>query len=79
MTSIPGSQMRTLLLLTLAALVLILAPISPRLSPHGLTLGLDVAEAMTYRRARVTTRRVYRRGYRRAVYRGAYYGGGCRC
>ena len=31
--------------------------------------------SITYRRARVTTRRAYRRGARRAYYRGAYYGG----
>lgn len=68
-----------LLALLLTTAVLVAAPISPRLSPSGVALSLDAAEAMTYRRARVTTRRVYRRGYRRAVYRGAYYGGGCRC
>jgi hypothetical protein len=47
---------------------------------------VDSAEAITYRRARVTSRRVARRDYRytrRAVRRGAVYGTayrrGCTC
>lgn len=70
---------KTLILLIAVLILFLFVPVSPRVSIHGITLGVDMANAITYRRARVTTRRVYRRGYRRAVYRGAYYGGGCRC
>ena len=75
-------------LLILAA-VLTFIPVSPQVTSHGVELKVDTAESMTYRRARVTSRRVHRRGYRytrRAIRRGAYYGGGaayygtrCRC
>ncbi len=58
---------------------LTLIPVSVQQSARdGVTLGVDYANAITYRRARVTTRRAYRRGYRRAAYGAGYYGG-CRC
>jgi hypothetical protein len=41
-----------------------------------LTMTTDEANAVTYRRARVTYRRAYRRGARRAVRRAGYYAGG---
>jgi len=44
-------------------------------TPRGMELSVDQAQAVTYRRARVTARRVDRRDYRhtrRAVRRGAY-------
>jgi hypothetical protein len=62
--------------LLFAAVVLAAIPVSPQVSlSRGLELSVDQAEAMTYRRARVTTRRVDRRVYRhtrRAVRRGVY-------
>jgi hypothetical protein len=72
-----------LIALLLTALVLTALPISPQYSVrNGLELKLDSAEAITYRRARVTSRRVARRDYRytrRAVRRGAVvYGAGYR-
>ena len=51
--------------LLLTALVLTALPVSPQYSVrNGLELKLDSAEAITYRRARVTSRRVARRDYR---------------
>jgi hypothetical protein len=61
--------------LLFAAVVLATIPVSPQATPRGLELRVDQAEAVTYRRARVTARRVDRRDYRhtrRAVRRGAY-------
>jgi hypothetical protein len=52
----------------LAALVLIAIPVSPQITPRGVELSVDHADAYTYRRARVTTRRVVRRTYRRNYY-----------
>jgi hypothetical protein len=43
------------------------------LLPVSISLGQDEAKAyVTYRRARVTTRRVYRRAYRRSYYHPYY-------
>jgi hypothetical protein len=55
--------------------VLATIPVSPQVTPRGVSLSVDKAQAVTYRRARVTARRVGRREYRhvrRAVLRGAY-------
>jgi hypothetical protein len=61
--------------LLIAAVFLTAIPVSPQWSrTSGLELKVDTAEAITYRRARVTSRRVARRDYRytrRAVRRGA--------
>ena len=76
--------------LLIAAVCLTAIPVSPQWSrTSGLELKVDTAEAITYRRARVTSRRVARRDYRytrRAVRRGAYVGAatgayrrGCTC
>ena len=61
-------------------------PISPQVTPRGVELSVDQAQAVTYGRARRVTRRVVRRDYRytrRAVRRGAVYYGApyrrCRC
>ena len=61
--------------LLFAAVVLATIPVSPQVTSRGLELSADQAQAVTYRRARVTARRVDRRVYRhtrRAVRRGAY-------
>ena len=61
--------------LLFAATVLASIPVSPQLTPRGVELSVDQAQAVTYRRARVTARRVDRRVYRhtrRAVRRGYY-------
>ena len=61
--------------LLFAAVVLATIPVSPQVTPRGVELSVDQAQAVTYRRARVTARRVDRRVYRhtrRAVRRGAY-------
>ena len=61
-------------------------PISPQVTPRGLEMSVDQAQAVTYGRARGVTRRAVRRDYRytrRAVRRGAVYYGApyrrCRC
>ena len=61
--------------LLFAAVVLATIPVSPQVTPRGVELSVDQAQAVTYRRARVTARRVDRRDFRqtrRAVRRGAY-------
>ena len=62
--------------LLFAAVMLAIIPVSPQVTPRGgVELSLDQAQAVTYRRARVTARRVDRRDYRytrRAVRRGVY-------
>ena len=61
--------------LLFAAVMLAIIPVSPQTTPRGVELSMDRAEAYTYRRARVTARRVDRRDYRhtrRAVRRGVY-------
>ena len=71
--------------LLFAATIFAMVPISPQVTPRGLELSVDQAQAITYRRARVTARRVDRRAYRSAAYAvgagavgygvGGYYGG----
>jgi hypothetical protein len=61
--------------LLFAAVVLAAIPVSPQVTSRGLELSVDQAQAYTYRRARVTARRVDRRHYRhtrRAVRHGVY-------
>ncbi len=61
--------------LLFAAVVLATIPVSPQVTPRGVELSVDQAQAVTYRRARETARRVDRRVYRhtrRAVRRGVY-------
>jgi hypothetical protein len=61
--------------LLFAAIVLATIPVSPQVTPRGVELSVDQAQAVTYRRARVTSRRVGRREFRqtrRAVRRGAF-------
>jgi hypothetical protein len=61
--------------LLFAAIVLATIPVSPQVTPRGVELSVDQAQAVTYRRARVTARRVGRRDFRqtrRAVRRRAY-------
>ena len=61
--------------LMFATVVLAAIPVSPEVTPRGVELSVDQAQAYTYRRARVPARRVDRRGYRyprRAVRRGVY-------
>jgi hypothetical protein len=47
-------------------------PITPQVTPSGLGVGVDHAQAITYGRYRRVHRRVYRRAYRRGYYYGAY-------
>jgi hypothetical protein len=59
--------------LLFAATVLATIPVSPQFTPRGVELSVDQAQAVTYRRARVTARRNDRRDFRqtrRAVRRG---------
>jgi hypothetical protein len=60
--------------LLFAATVLATIPVSPQVTPRGVELSVDQAQAVTYRRARVTSRRVDRRDYRqtRRAVRRAY-------
>jgi hypothetical protein len=64
------SRRRVFSLVGLAASGLVLAtiPVSPQVTSRGVELSVDQAQAVTYRRARVTARRVNRRAYRRGVY-----------
>jgi hypothetical protein len=72
------SRRRVFSLLGLAiasGLVSATIPVSPQVTPRGVELSVDQAQAVTYRRARVTARRVDRRVYRhtrRAVRRAVY-------
>lgn len=61
--------------LVILAALLVSIPVSVQPTRNGLEIGISEANAITYRRARVTHRRVYRRTARR-VYRGTgvYYG-----
>jgi len=67
-------KVRSLVGLLFAATVLATIPVSPQLTPRGVELSVDQAQAITYRRARVTARRVDRRDYRqtRRAVRRAY-------
>ena len=68
------SRRRVFSLLGLAASGLVLAtiPVSPQVTPRGVELSVDQAQAVTYRRARVTARRVNRRAYRHTRRRAAW-------
>ena len=60
--------------LLFAAVVFATIPISPQVTPRGVELGVDQAQAqITYGRYRRLNRRYYRRAYRRGYY-GGYYG-----
>jgi len=59
--------------LLFAAAIFATIPISPQVTPRGLELSVDQAQAITYGRYRRVHRRVYRRSYRYA--RRAYYWG----
>jgi hypothetical protein len=59
--------------LLFAAAIIATIPISPQVTPRGVELSVDQAQAGTYGHYR----RVNRRAYRRA-YRGGYYGYGYR-
>jgi hypothetical protein len=50
-------------------------PISPQVTPRGVELSVDQAQAITYGRYRRVHRRAYRRAYRSAYYWGtpSYY------
>jgi hypothetical protein len=61
--------------LLFAAVMVAMIPVSPQVTPRGVELSVDQAQAYTYGRARVTARRVDRRVYRhtrRAVRYGVY-------
>jgi hypothetical protein len=63
--------------LLFAAAIFATIPISPQVTPRGLELSVDQAQAITYGRYRRVHRRAYRRAYRSAYYYGApsyYYG-----
>jgi hypothetical protein len=63
--------------LLFAAAVFATVPISPQMTPRGLELSVDHAQAITYGRYRRVYRRTYRRAYRRSYYGSSpyYYGG----
>jgi hypothetical protein len=60
--------------LLFAATLLATVPVSPQVTPRGVELSVDAAQAYTYGRARRITRRVDRRDYRyaRRAYRRGY-------
>ena len=61
--------------LLFTAAIIATIPISPQVTPRGVELSVDQAQAITYGRHRRVTRRAYRRGY----YGGpSYYYGGYR-
>ena len=59
--------------LLFTAAILATIPISPQVTPRGVELSVDQAQAVTYGRYRRVTRRAYRRGYYAAP--GYSYGG----
>jgi hypothetical protein len=63
--------------LLFAAAIFATIPISPQVTPRGVELSVDQAQAITYGRYRRVHRRVYRRSYRyaRRTYRRGYYYG----
>jgi hypothetical protein len=63
--------------LLFAAAIFATIPISPQVTPRGVELSVDQAQAITYGRYRRVHRRAYRRAYRSAYYWGSpsyYYG-----
>jgi len=64
--------------LSFAAAIFATIPISPQVTPRGVEVSVDQAQAVTYGRYRRVHRRVYRRSYRyaRRAYRRGYYGAG---
>jgi hypothetical protein len=58
----------TTIILLATVVVLTTLPVSMQPNSRGVELTTDQASAYTYRRARVTTRRVVRRTYRRSYY-----------
>jgi hypothetical protein len=61
--------------LVFAAAVFATIPLSPQITPRGLALNVDQAQAFTYGHARRVNRRMDRRDFRqtrRAVRRGVY-------
>ena len=60
--------------LLFAAVLLATVPVSPQVTPRGVELSVDAAQAYTYGRARRIKRRVDRRDYRyaRRAYRRGY-------
>ena len=61
--------------LLFAAVIFATIPISPQVTPRGVELNVDQAQAQTYGRYRRVTRRAYRRGYYGGYYGAPYYGG----
>ena len=58
------------------AAILATIPVSPQVTPRGVELSVDQAQAITYGRYRRLNRRYYRRAYRRGYYGGyGSYGG----
>jgi hypothetical protein len=49
--------------LLFTATIIATIPISPQVTPRGVELSVDQAQAITYGRYRRVTRRAYRRGY----------------
>ncbi len=66
--------------LLFGAAIIATVPVSPQVTPRGIELSVDQAQAqVTYGRARRVTRRAYRRSYRyarRAGYAASVYGSG---
>src|SRR6478672_2407759 len=60
--------------LLFAAVLLATVPVSPQVTPRGVELSVDAAQAYTYGRARRIDRRMDRRDYRyaRRAYRRGY-------
>jgi hypothetical protein len=57
--------------LILATAIIATAPFSPQVTPHGVALSVDQAQALTYARYRRAARHAYHYGYFAAP---AYYG-----
>ena len=49
--------------LLFTAAIIATIPISPQVTPRGVEISVDQAQAITYGRHRRVTRRAYRRGY----------------
>ena len=62
--------------LLFGAAILATIPISPQVTPRGVELSVDQAQAITYGRYRRVTRRAYRRGYYGGYYSRQPIGGG---